>query len=145
MNTDDPIQQLPFDSPGIVQTPEHSRLATYRPEALMGMPMRYHDWERLKRAIRRSMIGGEKWWKEFALLFLGTAIGLALSVVIPSVSGTTPPDQKATWVSAGIFVFGFVLCVCGHYSTAARDKLTAAGILELMDDVEAQFTKPARY
>ncbi len=134
----------PFGDPGIFQPPGPA-LATYRPEALMGMPMRYYEWERLRRAVRRSMIGDENWWKEFAVLFFGAAIGLILSIVIPSVGGTAPTNQMPTWLASAFFVVLGAVCAFAYRSTNVRDKLTASAILELMDDIETQFTKPANH
>lgn len=118
-------------------------MATYRPEALATMPIRYHDWDRLKAAIRRLTMGDEMWWKDFAVLFFGSAVGLSLSIVIPAVGGTPPKNQMPVWIGAGVCTIVGVLCALAHRSTNQRDRGSAATILERMDDIDTQFTRPS--
>ena len=130
----------PFDVPAVVQSPPLA-LATYRPEAFRGLPVRYNEWDKLKRLIRRLGVADNNWWKEAAVLFLGTGLGLSLSVAIPELSGTTPTNTMATLiVTAFAFVVGAV-CLLAYRSTNNRDRGSADTIVELMDEIEAQFTR----
>jgi hypothetical protein len=123
------------DEPGIVAAP--FRAAAIRPEAFQGFFMRYANWDRLKRLVRRVDTGDPINWKDVAILFYGTALGS-----LPSILTQHDPLQwtPITVIATGAIILG-VVCNAAHWSVRRREHGSLETIMETMDEVEAEFTR----
>ena len=125
--------------PAVFPAPR-ATVAALRPEAYQGFFMRFANWDRLKRIVRRAEIGDSITWKDAAILFFGTALG-TVPQLLTELAATGKITLSVSSGVAGMAIIAGGLSLLAYGSVQRRDRASIQNIIETMEDVEAEFVR----
>lgn len=99
--------------------------------------MRFANWDKLKKLIRRQRAGDPINWKDAAILFYGTFLGSMPSTLGERAALTWNPTTVVALVA---LIIG-AICSLAHWSIRQREQGSIDTIMETMDEVEAEFQR----